>query len=239
MASVIGDFVCGTRNFLAQGFRSLPVILASAVLILGLTQANFNLLFFFVGMFILSPLTALITNALCEFLFAKGPVWLQPLWAVPNGAAMACQIFTIGPSQPLGTPVNVVPSYWLTMMAFFFAYLILNAWNLYTLQANSKAPEAAVNARKSQAIMSIAIIGVLAVATFLLRYMSTGCETGFGVGLSAILGGGIAWGWYTFMRNCGLGRLDDLFGISSRILPMQSYEDVAPTVCVPTSDNSV
>ena len=62
--SVISPFVCSTRNLLAQGFRSLPVILGSAVLVLGLAQGNFNLLFFFVGMCILAPTVTLGTNML-------------------------------------------------------------------------------------------------------------------------------------------------------------------------------
>jgi hypothetical protein len=40
--------------------------------------------------------------------------------------------------------------------------------------------------------------------------------------------------WYKFMRRCGLGRLDDIFGINNRILPMQSYETKEPTVCLPS-----
>ena len=119
------------------------------------------------------------------------------------------------------------------MMAFFFTYLFSNALMLYKTQETSKAPKSAVEARKSQAVSSMVLLVVIGIIAILMRY-PTGCETGLGVILSCILGSSLANGWYKFMRNCGLGRLDDLFGISNRILPMQSYETSDPTVCLPS-----
>ena len=46
MENWIGDTICAARNFLDQGFRSLPTILGGATLILGLTQGNLNFLIF-------------------------------------------------------------------------------------------------------------------------------------------------------------------------------------------------
>ena len=52
--------------------------------------------------------------------------------------------------------------------------------------------------------------------------------------MSLVLGGLLGTGWQTFMQNCGMSKLDDMFGITNRILPMQSYEENAPVTCVPS-----
>jgi hypothetical protein len=47
--------------------------------------------------------------------------------------------------------------------------------------------------------------------------------------LSTATGISLAYGWYSFMKRCGLGRLEDVFGVMNRIVPVR--EDV--TACVP------
>ena len=236
MASVIGPFVCGTRNVISQGFRSLPVILGSTVLVLGMIQGNINLLFFYVGLCILSPVSALVVNILWELVFSNTPTWLtipEVLWKLPEATSEVCSIYpTLENALPQA--LNVVPSYWITMMAFFYTYLYSNAQMLYNNQEHSKAPKGAVDARKSQAMSSMILLGVIGILSLLMRY-ATGCETGLGLIASCALGASLAHYWYKFMRACGLGRLDDLFGISNRILPMQSYETSDPTVCLPAT----
>jgi hypothetical protein len=230
--SLIGQFVCGTKHILSQGFHSLPVILSTTILVLGMTQGNINLLFFFVGLSVLTPLVCLLANILLELLFSKLGV-PDYLWKLDQGSAEACKLINTTVSA-LPETLTVTPSYWLSIMAFFFTYLILNAQDLYNKQSSSKASKAAVDARKNQTMISMVILTVFAILSTLMRYATT-CENGLGVVLSWILGGSMAYGWYTFMKNCGLGRLDDIFGISNRLLPMQSYEEPSPTVCVPTS----
>lgn len=231
----MSDFICSTRNLLSQGFRSLPVMLGGSILLLGLLQSNFNLLFFFTGLFLITPIAATILNGVWELLFSLTPAWLtipQQFWIVLGGGTEACSIFTSssGPS----TPINSVPSYWMSMIAFFFSYLFFNAYTLYTKQGESKAPQEAIMARKSQAVMSMILLSAIGILFTIMRY-GTSCETALGILVSWLLGGGLAYGWYEFMKRCGMGRLDDLFGISNRILPMQSYEENEPSVCVPAS----
>jgi hypothetical protein len=236
MSNWIGDIICGARNFLDQGFRSLPTILGGATLLLGLTQGNLNFLFFFVGLFIVAPLGALITNGLTEFLFSNFFTFIpQELWLVRGGSSDQCSMFTVFPSNLPATAMNAVPSYWMTIVAFFFFYLFANAVNLYTKQSTSKAPKDAVDARRAQAMIGMIMLGITGTVFTILRYAKTGCETGLGVLVSILLGGSLGYGWYEFMRSCGLGRLDDLFGISNRILPLQSQEDNTPVTCVPAT----
>ena len=218
-----------------QGFRSLPVILATTVLILGMTQGNVNFFFFFVGMFLVAPTATLIMNRIWELLvtFVPGFKHINPaMYIVKDGSAAQCAIFSTDPSA-IQNMIGV-PSYWMVMIAFFFTYLFVNGKKLYDMKASDKAPKHAVEARKSQAAMSMAIIVAVAVIVTIFRY-GTSCETALGVLASWGLGGGLAYGWYSFMRACGLGRLDDIFGIANRILTLQSYEDKDPTVCVPAA----
>jgi hypothetical protein len=237
MENWIGPFICAARNFLDQGFRSLPTILGGATLLLGLTQGNLNFLFFFVGLFIVAPLAALIANGLLEFLFSNILTFIpQELWLVKSSGSDQCSIFTTLPSNLPTSALNAVPSYWMTIMAFFFFYLFANAVSLYTKQSSSKAPKEAIDARKAQAMIGMILLAITGVVFTIIRYAKTGCETGLGVLVSILMGGSLGYGWYEFMRACGLGRLDDLFGISNRILPLQSYEDNTPVTCVPTAE---
>jgi len=200
-----------------------------------MAQGNFNLMFFFVGMFILTPLAAVLLNGLWELVFINTPAWLTvpiDMWQLPAANAEACNIFTVGAGASV-TTLNVVPGFWMSMVAFFFTYLFANAKALYEKQETSNASKTAVSARKSQSMISMIIIIALAILTTILRY-GTSCETGLGILVSWILGYGLGYGWYKFMRSCGLGRLDDLFGIANRILPQQTYQDLDPTVCVAT-----
>ena len=133
MASIISPLICGIRNISSHGFRSLPVLLSTTILVLGMAQGNINLIFFFVGLAMLSPLASFIVNVLWELLFSNTPKWAtipEHLWKVDAASAEACSLFTTTVSK-LPETMTVVPSYWLTMMSFFFTYLFLNANNLY------------------------------------------------------------------------------------------------------------
>lgn len=239
MGTFLGDMICSTRTLLVQGFRSLPVLLAGAILTLGLTQANYNLLFFFVGLFLITPVATLLFNMIIEFVLGL-PIFAnyidKTFWsAIAN--TEQCNLFS---TPVFGTsisnePITVVPSYWMTILAFFFSYLFSNAVNLYEKPATKNAPAAEVNARKNQSVLSMIVLIVCAVLFSILRYGTT-CETAFGIVTSWLLGGSLAYGWYEFMRSCGFGRLDDLFGISNQMLPFQTLEDQEPTVCVPQGD---
>lgn len=230
--SSLSPFICSVRNLSSQSFRSLPVILGSAVLILGLAQGNFNLMFFFIGMCILAPTATLLVKVVWELIFSNTPNWLTvpfALWRLQGFEAAACTIFPVGTGDPTNIQC-VVPSYWMTMIGFAITYMWANAKMLYDKQADSKALQYAIDARKSQAVLSMTILTGFAIFFTIARYAS-GCETGLGMIISWLLGGWLGFGWYKFMRACGLGRLDDLFGISNRILPQQAYEDQLPTVC--------
>lgn len=237
MNNILGDLVCSVRSTVSQGFRSLPVLLAGSILVLGLAQGNINLMFFFVGMFILTPFATVLFNLINDYLFKIWPFTMidSLFWKSPNANAEQCTLFaTPEKDKEFGMPIAgcVVPSYWMTIMAFFFSYLYANASELYNKPVQKHSPEQLVTARQSQAMISMLIITVTAILFTLFRY-ATSCETALGIFVSWLVGFLLATGWYAFMRSCGLGRLDDIFGINNQLLPHQSYEDEAPKICVP------
>lgn len=238
MSSFLKEMACKIRKTTSEGFRSLPVLLAGSILVMGLAQGNFNLLFFFVGMFVLTPLATVILNMLVEFVFSIWPFTniSKIFWQTDKANSEICNLFSTpikGQEFAVPTGGTVVPSYWMTIMAFFFTYLYANANDLYSKPVEPNAPSKGVMARKSQSIISILVLIISAVLFTFFRYATT-CETGLGICVSWVLGSSLAYGWYSFMRSCGLGRLDDLFGISNQLLPHQSYEDEQPKVCLPT-----
>ena len=239
MGSFLGDLACNIRSMTSQGFRSLPVLLAGSILVLGLAQGNFNLLFFFTGMFVLTPLATVILNMIVEFIFGIWPFTniSKLFWQSDHANAEQCTLFATperGKEFNPPTGGTVVPSYWTTIMAFFFSYLYFNANNLYDKPIDPNAPKKAVIARQSQSMISMIVLIITGILFTFFRY-STSCDTALGIFVSWILGYYLASGWYKFMKSCGLGRLDDLFGISNQLLPHQSYEDEDPKVCVPMS----
>jgi hypothetical protein len=228
MSAALGDFICGIQQSVAQGFRSLPAILGGSLLILALAQANYNLLFFFVGLWILTPLWTLLLNGLLELGFSRvgGDIsW----WAPETSGTAQCSIFSTSLNGQ-GQPMSAVPSFWLSMMFFFYTYLFCNAYELYKMPASDGAKEVQVKARQFKAATSMAILFIVGIATIWLRFGTSSCETLLGVIISAS-SIGIAVAWYNFMKSCGLGRLDDVFGVSNRIVPVRQD----PIACVNTS----
>ena len=231
--SFVGEFVCNTRNIVAQGFRSLPVLTSSAVLTLGLIQGNVNFILFAVGLLVLAPLGALLLNVATEFIFSYFPrIFPTPLWQVPAADAGQCNLFALLPNGP-PTPFNVVPTYWTTVTMFFYTYVFLNGLKLYRWQSHSRASVEAVEYRKYQTAIALFIIALLATVSIAFR-AATSCETALGMSLGVLVGVLLGYGWYEALKACGLGQLDDIFGIFNRLLPLQSYEDNEPNVCVPT-----
>jgi hypothetical protein len=228
MSAALGDLICGIKESVSHGFGSLPAILGGALFILSLAQANFNLLFFFFGMWIVTPLWTFLLNGILEMLFSFGGIPTE-FYAPATSGAPQCSIFS-GASNGLPGPVNTVPSFWLSMMIFFYTYLLMNAIELYNMPPTPGAKEVQLRARKFKAATSISILLILGVGTIWLRYVTSNCESAFGV-LISLSTVAIGYAWFKFMKNCGIGRLEDVFGITSRMIPVK--EDTI--TCIPTS----
>ena len=220
----------GLREYVLLSLKELPLIASAGPLFLGLVQGNVNLLLFALGTVIIAPSAAGLTGALLKYPLEWFSVPTN-LWKVP-----ASDVSPLLPSAPVITGgirpgVNVVPTYWFTMSVFFFSYLALNAFALYMEPSQKGADADKVENRKDQAIMSLVLIITLGLAILGAKVWLSGGETVLGVLVGLLVGVGAASAWFKFLRQCGMGRLEDVFGIQARILPEAAVGE-APVVCV-------
>lgn len=222
-------------------FRGLPLTLLSSLLLLGSFQGNVNYILFGLGLGVLVPLVVFGSNMLFDFGFellgkvSKDLVTtLSPYFYLDYGSL--CTFMDV---SPIGNakPSMSVPSYWVSMISFFFLYLILNASDIYSRKVPKEADPIGINARKTRMAMSMTVLAIVSILVLVVRYAIMKCDTPLGFLTSIGVGGGLAYGWYRFVRNCGVGHFDDIFGISSRLLSKEAAGIVSPKACVPI-DNS-
>ena len=221
--------ILGLREYVLLSLKELPLIASAGPLFVGIVQGNVNLILFALGTAIVAPTAAGITGALLKYPFEWFGLPVN-LWKVA-----ASDVSPLLPEAPsivgLRGAVNVVPTYWFTMSMFFFSYLALNAAALYNEPAHKGADADKVDNRKNQAIMSMILIVTLGLAILGAKVWLSGSETVLGIIVGLLVGGGSAYMWFKFLRQCGMGRLEDVFGIQARILPEAALGD-APVVCV-------
>jgi len=178
--------------------------------------------------YIVSGVISLIIT-FCAF-FGSGD---DSLWSIPNGSS--CTLFETISETPLNS-MNSVPTTWTVMTTFFFVYLICNAFEIYNRPVPKSADPISVNARKTRCGVSIFILILMLVFVLAGRYTVSNCETPIGILFGTALGVYTGYLWHSFLRACGMGKFDDIFGISNRLLSREAAGDSAPKVCVPVKD---
>jgi len=207
----------------------LPLIAMVAPIFLGISEGNINLLMFGLGNAILAPTAAGLTGWLLRW-----PLnWLNPtgsVWKMPASDVSPLLSETPMPSRPLEL-VPVVPTYWMTITVFFFTYLLFNGASLYNEEPVEGADAERVNNRKSQALMAMILISVLGLVIIGAKISLQDGENVLGILIAGLIGTLTSYGWFSFLKRCDIGRLEDVFGIQARILPESALSD-APVVCV-------
>lgn len=193
---------------------------------------------FFTGIVLLFVVFLLFTGGILAYMGALGIgiLFLLVLFlfnrsylTVPNR-----DICNLVPSSSLlGTELFVSPSFWTAQLLFFAAYLIQNAVSLYNQEPELKADKRKVQNRKDQALTTIIVTSIVVPLLLLIRYNTTGCETGFGIVVSALLMVPLGIGWYKFAETCGI-RHADVFGIAGKMLSVAAKEP-PPMMCVNTA----
>jgi hypothetical protein len=219
MSQVGMPLLATIRSTILSAFKALPLLLISFIAFLAVGLGNLSLFLLFFGHAVLVPgvteLLHIVTKSQGNLIVAN------------EISQLVASVPTSGASY--NTPVNVLPSYWMAHIMFFFGYLFANAIDLYTLPAASGAADWMVTSRKTRAATLIASTSVLAFVFTCLRYYLTGTESIFGIALSLVLAVvGIAWYW----SASALGsRTTDIFGVVQQMVP-QTTGDTKPVTCV-------
>lgn len=211
------------RTSLLMAFRALPLLLISFIGFLAIGLGNMGMFILLLGHLVLVPITTVITH------FITGKIY-------PDGSPRGGYAFVAGsditqlvPGVSTSARVNVMPSYWMQHVLFFFGYLLANGVGLLRLPQEKGQSDVYYENRKAKAT-AVIVVGVLAALTLSVFRSWTGAETLSGVGLAFLTGGGLGYGWYQFAAYCG-ARHADVFGVVPTMVPVSAKDEKAMT-CV-------
>lgn len=227
------------RVFLYSGAQTLPLTLGGTMLLLGLFTAHYAMLFFLVGYLVAVPLFNYGLNQVLTALLPDSP------YLKARTGDVCSLVIPFGTSTSATSGTHVV-SQWMAMVSFFFGYFLRNSIKLMMRESEPtgavevsekevKEVERKASYRKTQALVSLLSVLVVAILFFVQRYR-TGCESAIGFFL-AILGYGIAgYFWYNALSAVGEDRLSDLFGVANRLLAPGAIAN-GPMVCMPSASS--
>ena len=236
------------RVFIYGGIQTLPLTIAGLFLLLGLFSANYAYLFFLIGFLIVTPIFTIIVNTVFEPLAD-----LIPFFNVKEKLTVKCsdQLQLVVPfgsksSNSASSTQFVVSSYWLSMMYFFFGYVITNAISILNRETvipdNIPEPEKEnirrkASNRKSSMILSIITIAIFALVVLYFRYSKT-CESSslWSIVPTLLIFSSLGVAWYNILATTGQDRLSDIFGIANRLLSPDALVN-QPMACMPVTAN--
>lgn len=210
------------RMTLLLAFKSLPLLLIGFIGFLAIGLGNMGLFMLFIGHAVLVP-------TITEFIH-MGTNGGQSMSTYNEISQLVPTIPATGASY--SGAVNVMPSYWMAHISFFFGYILMNAVMLYTAKPDKRASAAAVASRKSRAATLIASSVILLVVLSVLRVGATGNETFAGVVIAIFALGFAGVGWYALAQVCG-ARNSDIFGIAQKMVSQDSANKPMTCVYVP------
>jgi hypothetical protein len=226
------DIINDLRVFFYGGIATLPLTLAGTMLLLGLFTANYALLFFLVGFLILVPIAHALWNLLFTAILPASYLTLSK---------DICHLIIPFLSSTTPSSEYMATSQWTSMISFFFGYMLTNAIILFQKEQSpmgevevteeiTKMLEQKTSYRKTQAMVSVLSIIIVALFLFISRYR-TGCESMVAfLAIPVFMAMGA--GWYLALHSFHEGCLSDLFGIANRLLPPNAIVN-RPVACIP------
>jgi hypothetical protein len=221
------------RHQLVSGFRSFPTAFAGALLFVGLFTGNYAMLFFLVGLLVVTP-----------FLNFGINLFIPASWGSPSQSSV-CNLVSGQIGEGATAPLQFITD-WTAMAAFIFGYLFTNAYALYGLPveypANATADDQAAydekaGLRKSRAVISMLMILAIALVFFAIRLYVSKCEGYIGMAVGLLIFAHLGVGWFYALNNTAQGRLSDLFGVANRLLAPTALAN-QPYVCLPQASTS-
>ena len=240
-SSVIG----GLKEYMYRGIQQLPLVLASTSLLFTVTTGSVAHATLMLSLSILVPLYTYVIQKILGLLVQYFSPTKVMLFSRATGDT--CNIIQKSEYKQLKfsfddtskSQMEIVPSYWLMSVSFFFGYLMTNSIDSFLIPSQPGADPDNIEKRSSQAIycmlaLSIFLVIVLGVR---LRFMRD-CEgrSILGLGLAVVFAAfSMVMGraMYNLARTCG-GRASDLLGVLSQILPAASTSP-HPIVCATTT----
>jgi hypothetical protein len=229
------------QYFLLTGIKTLPITIAGTLLLIGMLTANYAMLFFLMGLFVIAPFVAFIVNTFGGLIesFLKGGDY--DISTLKYGAENrnVCNVVTKWDGVDIGI-VNKYDfaSYWLMMTFFILGYLFTNAFEMYSIEPQypdgaKRGPiDAKVIARQTQTAVAMTALVVLAILVIVIR-LSSSCDGPVSLILGVVGGSALGYGWYVALASVGNQRLSDLFGIANRLMIPMALVD-KPYACLPT-----
>lgn len=219
------------RVFLYSGIQNLPLSLAGTFLLLGMFTGNYAMFFFLVGFLLATPVAHLLLDLLLQRVLPA---------SLLNKTGDVCQI--VVPFMSSSSDSYHFMSQWTAMISFFVGYMIRNAVKLLTrvpeptgaievTEDHVKEMDRKASYRRTQALVSIISLVIVASALFIMRYR-TGCEGMLGFALALGAFGTAGYFWYDGLSSIGQDRLSDLFGVANRLLAPGAIAN-GPVVCLP------
>lgn len=208
---------------------SLPIILINTILFFAAAVGNLGLAFLGAGHLVLVPAAVMVahlfTGLLPRFFRFREDTVFKP----------ASDLGQLVPSSTYMSPAfNVMPSYWVSHITFFFSYLFFNALDIYKMPPPTEQTpidEWRVANRKDRSLMIMIMACVLLSLLLTFRIFLTDLDTRSGMLVGVALMGTLGYGWYYAASKAGINRMD-LFGIAQQMIPMP--DESSTTYCMPT-----
>jgi len=209
-------------------FNSLPLVLITTLLVLGLGLGNFGMLSIAIGQIVMLAIIGLINFG---FNFIK------------LGNIKYSDTAVIVPTNTI-TEVNILPSMWITQITYFFSYVFFNAYDIYNDEPITTDPEYSVkvNNRKTRTVMIMVWAVILGLLLIACRWIGKSEYTEimpiriFSVALSIGLGSTVAFIANTISKQPNVGTQKmDIFGITQQMILIPKTSEV--TVCQTAGSN--
>jgi len=209
-------------------FNSLPLVLITTLLVLGLGLGNFGMLSIAIGQIVMLAITGLINFG---FNFIK------------LGNIKYSDTAVIVPTNTY-TEVNILPSMWITQITYFFSYIFFNAYDIYNDEPITTDPDYSVkvNNRKTRTAMIMVWAVILGLLLIACRWIGKSEYTEimpiriFSVALSIGLGSTVAFIANTISKQPNVGTQKmDIFGITQQMILIPKTSQV--TVCQTAGSN--
>ena len=210
------------RDFSLNSIQNFPFLMSISFLILGILffQPAWSLVSF--GIIMVYFIVIIIQTILGKFAPMLGDdvvAWFSS--PMPEGPS-TCYPFS-GTARPF-----TFPSEWMTQTAFILCFVIYNSYILMKMKGNNKLFDAYLR-RMSRTQISILASSVLLVTFMGIRYQ-TGCDTGFSILLSSLLGWGLAVAYWHILDICNTQLNSDVLGITRNMAPATDDPEIA-VVC--------